>query len=74
MDAQITQEDLERLAFAMAQAIPELDCPDCCECGDVYHYVERSAQLYREEWEWACLATLLLHCQKNKRQPGHRSA
>ena len=68
---QVTQEDLERLALAMAQAIPALDCPECCDCGVVYQYLERSAQLYREEWEWACLASLLIHYQaSSKQQPG----
>jgi hypothetical protein len=71
---QINLEELERLAFAMAQAIPDLDCPDCCECGVVYQYVERSAELYREEWEWACFATTLIHCQASRKQQGHRLA
>lgn len=63
MDGQeVTQEDLERMALAMAQALSELDCPECCECGVVYQYLERSAEMYREEWEWACLAHILVRC------------
>jgi hypothetical protein len=69
---QIDMEDLERLAFAMAQAIPELDCPECCDCGVVYQYVERSAEWYREEWEWACFAVALIRCQENRKQQGYR--
>ena len=63
---EVSREDLERLAFAMAQAIPELECPECCDCGVVYQYVERSAALYREEWEWACLATLLIRSRSGR--------
>jgi hypothetical protein len=71
---QVTTEDLERLAFAMAQSIPELDCPDCCDCGVVYQYCERSAELYREEWEWACLANVLIRYQTVRRQQAGRNA
>jgi hypothetical protein len=53
---EITEEVLERLAASMAQAIPDLECPERCDCGWVYRYVELSAKFYREEWEWACLA------------------
>lgn len=61
MDKQeVTIADLERLAAAMAQAIPNLECPECCDCGWTYQYVERSAQLYTEEWEWACLARAIV--------------
>jgi hypothetical protein len=66
---EITEEDLVRLANAMAQKLPELDCPECCDCGWAYQYVERSAQLYREEWEWACLSCVLVQYQvARKRQ------
>ena len=61
-------EDLERMASVMAQAIAELDCPECCDCGIVYQYLERSAELYREEWEWACLANVLIHYQAARRR------
>lgn len=71
---QITIEDLERMAYVMAQAIPELDCPECCDCGVVYQYVERSAQMYREEWEWACLANLLIHYRNSPRRQTSRNA
>lgn len=61
MDHQeITDEDLERLAAAMAMAIPDLDCPECCEQGWKYRYVEMSAALYRDEWEWHCLFNAIL--------------
>jgi hypothetical protein len=71
---QITMEDLERLAYAMAQAIPDLDCPECCDCGVVYQYVERSAQVYREEWEWACLVNLLIHYRTSRTRQASRGA
>jgi len=64
---QITLEDLERFAWRMAQAIPDLDCPECCECGWKYQYMERSAALYREEWEWQCLAGAMYAYRKGKR-------
>ena len=66
--AGLSIEELERLAYAMAQAIPDLDCPDCCECGWTYQYMEYSAQLYRDELEWACLALVL--CSKKTGQQG----
>ena len=62
MDKQeITLEDLEQLAAAMARALPDLDCPECCERGWKYEYMEKSAALYQEEWEWHCLARALVH-------------
>jgi hypothetical protein len=67
---QLSQEELERLAAAMAQAIPDLECPDCCDCDGTYWYVERSAELYQEEWEWACLATTLVRCRARARRSG----
>lgn len=58
-------DELERMAAEMAKAIPTLDCPEQCERTWVYHYMERSAQLYQEELEWACLAQeLTLYRQK----------
>jgi hypothetical protein len=61
MDHQeITTEDLERFATAMADAIPDLDCPDCCEQGWKYQYVEMSAAIYRDQWEWHCLLSAIL--------------
>jgi hypothetical protein len=75
MDGQpITMEDLERLALAMAQALPDLDCPECCDCGVVYQYFERSAELYREEWEWACFANTLIRYQASRKGQAHRTA
>lgn len=52
----ITLEDLERFAAAMANAIPDLDCPECCDQGWRYQYMEKSAALHQDEWEWHCLA------------------
>ncbi|SNS91328.1 hypothetical protein SAMN06265795_10949 [Noviherbaspirillum humi] len=75
MDKQeITLEELHQLAAYMAQAIPDLDCPECCECGWVYHYIERSAELYREEWEWACLAQALVRYRRTRQFRGAAGA
>ena len=65
---EITLEDLERYAERMARAIPELSCPEQCEQGWKFQYVEMSAELYREEWEWHCFATTLqLYRNKKKK-------
>lgn len=63
---EVSMEDLERMAYRMAQAIPELECPDQCECTWVYHYIERSADLYREEYEWACFAQVLVEYRQRR--------
>lgn len=57
-------EDLERMAARMAQAIPELECPEQCELGSAYYYVERCTVLYQDEYEWACLVRALLHYRR----------
>ncbi|HZW13141.1 MAG TPA: hypothetical protein VFF81_08125 [Noviherbaspirillum sp.] len=59
-------DELERMVAMMAKAIPDLDCPEQCECTWVYHYMERSAQLYREELEWACLAEALIKYRQSR--------
>lgn len=59
-EGELTNEQLEQMAALMAQAIPDLECPECCECGWTFHYIERSAQLYQEEYEWAVLFQALL--------------
>lgn len=66
---EITVQDLERLAEAMAQRITDLDCPECCDCGPVYQYMELSVALYQEEWEWALLAHTLHLRRKMKPSP-----
>lgn len=64
---EISIEDLMRYTAAMVQAIPDLDCPECCECGWTYHYVERSAEVYREEMEWALLVqTMVVYSRRRK--------
>jgi hypothetical protein len=58
----------------MVQAMPDLDCPECCDCGWTYQYVELSAQLYRDELEWSCLSSTIVHYhiarKSNKSEPG----
>ena len=67
MDKQeITLEDLEQLAAAMARALPELDCPECCDQGWKYEYVEKSAALFQEEWEWHCLYHAILRYRRER--------
>jgi hypothetical protein len=69
---EITIEDLERMAAAMAHAIPDLECPECCAIEWRHHYVELSAALYRDEWEWSCFASALLQyrAQRKANNPG----
>ena len=56
----VTLEDLERLAAAMAAAIPGLECAESCERDWKFEYIERSAALYQEELEWAVLHQALV--------------
>lgn len=67
---EVTLEDLQQLAAALAQKIPDTDCPECCDRGVVYQYVERSAKLYNDEWEWACLSSAIIrHYRAKKSEP-----
>ena len=71
MDKQeISLEELERFAAEMARAVPDLDCPECCEQGWKYRYVEMSATLFREEWEWHCLARVIEGYRTRKQRDG----
>jgi hypothetical protein len=65
---EISEAELMRLADAMAQKLPELDCPEHCDCGWRYQYIELSAQLYQEEWEWACFSAVLLQYQAGRKR------
>lgn len=65
-EQEVTYEDLERLAAAMAHHMQDLECPECCDCGVVYQYLEASAEIFREEREWACLAGVLVAMHGNK--------
>jgi methionyl-tRNA synthetase len=51
------EQELHRLAYQMAQALAELDCPDCC--GEVHAFIEHGCEVYREEREWACFVQLV---------------
>ena len=62
-----TVEELERLANAMAQALHNLECPECCDCGWRYQYVELSSGLYQDEWEWACLGNAIVQYQRSRK-------
>ncbi|WP_194726549.1 hypothetical protein [Noviherbaspirillum malthae] len=68
---EVSMEDLMRYTAAMAQAIPDLDCPECCECGWTYHYIERSAEVFREEMEWAVLVQTMVLYRRRQGAP-HR--
>lgn len=67
---EISMQELEQLCARMAAAIPDLDCPECYECNWVYHYVERSAQFYLEEWEWSVLAHTIHHYRRRTGSTG----
>jgi hypothetical protein len=57
--------DLEKLASLMAQALPDLDCPECC--GPVHQFIEFGAHVYQEQREWAYFAWLLqCHCKAKR--------
>ena len=51
------EQELRQLAYRMAQALAELDCPDCC--GPVHAFIEHGGSVYREEWEWACFVQVV---------------
>ena len=70
-EVEVTLDDLERLAMAMAQKISEIDCPECRDCGWTYQYVELSSSLYRDEWEWACLSEKIIRYRLS-RQDGKK--
>ncbi|MET0961931.1 MAG: hypothetical protein ABWY05_03815 [Noviherbaspirillum sp.] len=56
-DAQALEQELQLLAYRMAQAMAELDCPDCC--GAVHTFIEHGCEVYKEEWEWACFVQVV---------------
>ncbi|MGV3654668.1 MAG: hypothetical protein ACO1N5_10665 [Noviherbaspirillum sp.] len=49
--------DLEQLAALMAQALEDLECPECC--GPVYPFIETGARIYYEEMEWSCVVAVI---------------
>ena len=59
-EPEIPHEQLLRTVEVMVRLLPTLDCPECCDQGHRYQYVELSASFYRDEWEWAQLSTALL--------------
>jgi len=54
---QAIERELDQLAYRMAQALADLDCPDCC--GAVHTFIEHGCEVYREEWEWACFVQVV---------------
>ena len=76
-EREVTLDDLEHLALAMAQKLAEIDCPQCCDCGWTYQYVELSSRLYQDEWEWACLSETIIRYrlarQSGNNEPGSGS-
>lgn len=58
-EQQAIERELHQLAYRMAQALADLDCPDCC--GAVHAFIEHGCDLYREEWEWACFVQVVQH-------------
>lgn len=53
------EQELQQLAYQMAQALAFLDCPNCC--GPLHAFIEHGCEVYREEWEWACLVQVVHH-------------
>lgn len=58
-EQQAIEQELHRLAYCMAQALADLDCPDCC--GATHAFIEHGCEVYRDEWEWACFVQLVRH-------------
>ena len=64
-NAQAVEQELQQLAYRMAQALAELDCPDCC--GTVHTFIEHGCEVYREEWEWACFVQVVHYSRSRGR-------
>jgi hypothetical protein len=62
------ENELHQLAYRMAQALAGLECPDCC--GAVHAFIEHGSEVYREEWEWACLVQVVRYKHGAGRGPG----
>jgi len=71
---EITMEDLEKMAASMAQALPDLECPERCIVDCRHKYVELSAALYRDEWEWSYFAAVLVHYREQRKSGGGGSS
>ena len=67
-EQQARERELHSLAYAMAQALAELDCPDCC--GELHVFIEHGCEVYREEWEWACFVQVVRHRAMGNRGRG----
>lgn len=63
---QVVVIDLDELCAAMARALPDLECPECC--GPIYECIENGSKIYLEELYWAyfftCINTARLRRQK----------
>ncbi len=55
-----SHEHLQRMVEALVRLLPTLECPECCDQGHRYQYIELSAAFYRDEWEWAHFSGALL--------------
>lgn len=58
-EQQAIEQELHQLALRMAQALADLECPDCC--GELHTFIEHGCEVYREEWEWACFVQVVRH-------------
>ena len=58
-EQQAIEQELHQLAHRMAQALADLECPDCC--GPLHTFIEHGCEVYREEWEWACFVQVVQH-------------
>lgn len=64
---EIPHEELQRMVETLVRLLPTLDCPECCDQGHRYQYIELSASFYRDEWEWAQLSSALLRYRPRTR-------
>lgn len=67
-EQQAIEQELHQLAYRMAQALADLDCPDCC--GALHAFIEHGCDVYREEWEWACFVQVVRHRHGSQRGRG----
>lgn len=64
-ETHIVVVDLDQLCAAMAQALPDLECPECC--GPIYECIESGSKIYLEEMYWAYFFSCI-HQTRQKRQ------
>jgi len=61
-------DELRQMAYRMALALADLQCPDCC--GPVHSFIEKGCKVYREEREWAYFVQLIQYTRLRGRGRG----